>query len=735
MDGFSAAYLANLLANLSAQIIPKAESRFREQWQGPPAVAALQRCLQDGILMMVSKASADVPEEEVLLEDIFSDFFAHAEVAIHLMSLLRLQPLNMDDLAYLFAEAGYDAATLPGLRFDEAMTAFEVAFLEQAALEPTLQPIIQVHQGWAQTDLQRQMVSLMQQILGLLQELRGQALGIHVGRIVSENVVSGVQQIENRFIFQWPSAIAPDHSAQTAYLTWLMQERQTLSIRMVSTGKSTGKKQPPELAEVYVALNTKGVKLTVDSDDELEAFKAVPVRDKQPLSALQSLALNQRLVLLGEPGSGKSTFVSHLTYCLAAHALYPAGNWLERLPDWPQEKANLLPLFVVLRDFARWLPTPLPAKANPRHLWDFIADSLAKEKLEAVLPFLEKELADGQVLLLLDGLDEVTNQAERRFVRDAVLAFSRRYADCPLLVTCRVLSYQPPDPEKEEEDLRLLPSSDYPVVELAPFNETQRNDFIRAWYGELKRLGHLPGQDEERLSRDLQQAIRRSDLKRMAGNPLLLTVMAMVHVDDGYLPDSRALLYDKAVDLLLLHWEESKVADEISQLRQMLKEANRTEGDLKLRLAEVAFHVHTRAGTTTDGEQVADVDEVYLCQELSRLHKKDLGWGQQLLAVIKARAGLLVERSPGQFAFPHRTFQEYLAGAYLATQPEFARLALEWAQRDVGWWPMLLFAVEHLVHVSPRPRDPLFFIGELCPAQMVATTTADWRQVWLAMFC
>ena len=91
--------------------------------------------------------------------------------------------------------------------------------------------------------------------------------------------------------------------------------------------------------------------------------------------------------------------------------------------------------------------------------------------------------------------------------------------------------------------LRLLPLSAYPAVELAPFDKAQRSAFIQAWYSELKRQGHLPGLDETRLSRDLQQAIRRSDLQRVAGNPLLLTVMEMVHVEEGRLPDSRALLY------------------------------------------------------------------------------------------------------------------------------------------------------------------------------------------------
>lgn len=520
-----------------------------------------------------------------------------------------------------------------------------------------------------------------------------------------------------------PDQPAPDLSARDAYLAWLMTERKTLPLRAISAGKTGSGEQAPELAQVYVALNT-------TTQVKKKESRSPSGEDQEPLSALKAVAANRQLVLLGDPGGGKSTFVAHLAYCLAAHTRYPAENWLSHLPDWPADKANLLPLLIVLRDFARWLPTPLPAKAHPQHLWDFVAAMLRKEKLEAALPIVERALADGRALLLLDGLDEVTSVVQRRFVRDAVQIFAKRYEQCPLLVTCRVFSYQPPDPEKGEEDLRL-PAADFPPFQLAEFNEKQRDVFIQAWYGELKRQGLLPGQDAALLGRDLQQAIRRSDLRRIAGNPLLLTVMAMVHVEDGRLPDSRALLYNKTVDLLLSRWEETKGEGETPRLRQLLQEAERTDVDLKARLAAVAFHVHTQAGTATDEEQVSDIGEAFLCQELSHLHKKKLGWGQELLAVIKTRAGLLIERSPGQFAFPHRTFQEYLAGVYLASQPDFADNALGRAQQDVGWWPMLLFAVEHLVYVNERPLDPLPLISKLCPEKLDATT-AGWRQTWLA---
>ena len=434
-----------------------------------------------------------------------------------------------------------------------------------------------------------------------------------------------------------------------------------LPLRGVDVGAadpSAGQK-PLGLANVYVDLDTR-TQVEAGKAEEKKRRDQPPVpgeRDTRPLGALEAAIANRRLALLGEPGGGKSTFVNHLAHCLAARRL-------DDLPGWPEQESAALPIAVILRDFARGLPDPLPRRAEPSHLWDFIVERLAAHKLEFAAEPLAQALEQGQALVLLDGLDEVPTVAQRAFVRDAVLAFAQRYPKSRCLATCRVLSYQPPA-APGAPDLRL---PDFPVFELALFDEDKIDRFISAWYSELVGLGVVRNEDAGGLAQQLQNAVRRSDLWRLAPNPLLLTVMALVHTHKGRLPDARALLYEDTVDILLWRWEQVKSGSpqDTPRLRQLLLEANRTEVDLKRVLWQLAFEAHGQIeGEDRDRDRLADVGELRLRKALAALKDGDHNWAGQLIEAMKLRAGLLLERAPEVFTFPHRTFQEYLAGAHL----------------------------------------------------------------------
>jgi hypothetical protein len=489
--------------------------------------------------------------------------------------------------------------------------------------------------------------------------------------------------------------------ALTAYRRVLVSSARHLPLRGVDVGAADPSRtqQRFELTSVYIDLQTR--LRQVDLPAQLGQLTLV--KTEQPV--LHAVAANRRLVLLGDPGSGKSTFLHHLLLCLAAHGLDPEQGWLERLPGWLADEADLVPIPVLLRDFARSLPRErADSGANPLLLWRFLENRLAEQKLEAVGDALHDALDRGRAILLLDGLDEVPTSEERSRVRAIVEAIARRYPAARLLVTCRTLSYQ--DPAWQLDGLLS--------AELVPFDEPRIDRFVAAWYAELRRMGILRPDEAGPLASALREAVRRKDLWRLAPNPLLLTVMALIHTHKGRLPDARARLYEDTVDLLLWRWDELRTAGAGQELglRKLLRDANCQDVDLHRTLWQLAYEAHAQADAG-EGEVLADIAEHRLETALAHLHpRKSRDWAMQIIEVMKLRAGLLLERSPGVYTFPHRTFQEYLAGAYLAARANFATEA---SRLDVTQWrEVILLAVGRLVYVHLEIDRPLLLALALC---------------------
>ena len=262
------------------------------------------------------------------------------------------------------------------------------------------------------------------------------------------------------------------------------------------------------------------------------------------------------------------------------------------------------------------------------------------------------------------------------------------------------------------------------------FDEIKIDRFITAWFHELQRLGTVKGEATETLARGLQTAVRRPDLWRLAPNPLLLTVMALVHTHKGQLPDARALLYEETVDILLWRWEQIKLGgEEQPGLRQLMSEAKLSDVDLKRALWRLAFEAHRAGGGK---ESPADINEQALQDALVELHPaRNHEWAFQVIQAIKLRAGLLLERAAHLFTFPHRTFQEYLAGAHLANLPDFPSQSAKLAAEGAFWREAILLAVGRLVYLSGNLPQPLALVAELCPAKPFGTNWG-WRHAWLA---
>ncbi len=508
-------------------------------------------------------------------------------------------------------------------------------------------------------------------------------------------------------------------AAKLAYLRHLQTVCNTLRLQYIDPKAFESDKmrqQMMRLADVYTTLDT-------TTAARVEGDKATREEQARPLTALEAATQQRWMVLLGDPGSGKSTFIQHLGFCLASELLEPDAGWLARLGGaW--RYGALFPVLVILREFAR----SAHCDGGIEGLWRFIESQVGD-----FAPQLKQLLNTGGVLLLFDGLDEVANQDQRALVRDAVAAFAAKYNHPRnrYLVTCRIYAYAQTDNRTGQYLFRLPdPFVDY---RLADFSPDRIAAFITAWYTEVYALGWKTQPEADELAGKLRDAVQRPGLAELASRPLLLTVMALLHTTRGRLPDDRVRLYAETVELLLARWQEACLGAESGISRQV----NLDQLQTALQKATYDAHLEQKIDPGREG-MLADLAEAQLRQALQGCLDGDWNRAGELITFIQERAGLLIENAPGIYTYPHRSFQEYLAAAHLCEQYNFPKNARQLLNSNPAQWrEVVLMAVGIMARIKRLPHIALLVVGELCPvsapvAPAQEITPRTWRAAWHA---
>lgn len=334
---------------------------------------------------------------------------------------------------------------------------------------------------------------------------------------------------------------------------------------------------------------------------------------------LAQIRCAQRNVLIGAPGSGKSTFLEWLQLQLAAvdEELVMAG-------------AQAIPLLLRMRQLD---PRELPHGAA------LLAKATASPDRAALMPagWLERHMQAGRVFFMVDGLDEVEPALCDRYVIPWLTALCEQYPQCRYLVSSRPVGYSP-------GTLRLLKFTE---CHLYDFDDGQIQDYTRHWCTAV-RLARNELEEEARRegTADGAQIVAGFQghpyIRDLARNPLMLSAICLAnYFEGGTLPQDRALLYKLCVEGLLHHWD---------QRRGIRSEFGLAE---KLRVCrEVALAMQADDRAEYDTEQIRGLFANVL---------GDAARAAQLLEHVRYRTGLLLERRLGAFVFAHLTFQEYLA--------------------------------------------------------------------------
>jgi hypothetical protein len=395
------------------------------------------------------------------------------------------------------------------------------------------------------------------------------------------------------------------------------------------------------------------------------------------IDAEQAVGKARVCLVLGPAGSGKSMLMRKLCLTLAGSS---AGT-----PRQP------VPVLVELSRVSE-------AEGGIR---ERLIASFAQNDFPNAEKFIDAGLEKGFLLLLLDGLDEVSSEKKEGGLsaRDRVVQqiedMASKHRACRFLITCRNAVYHGELDECADQRLSIV-----------EFTDEQIHLFLNAWVPEMP-----ADKSVEQLLRNLRE---RPRIMALARNPLLLTIIAFLYTDTEFiLPHSRAEFYEKAVDALLDHWKRE---------RNRFKRAHKA-----LVLQHLALWNQDNAPSDSPDRRTMDLG-LLIAEIKTVLHT--LNWpetdAQGMLDEITERSGLLVSLDGGQrYQFTHLTLQEFMAAKKLEMDMEGLLSRLEQAPDDwretVKLWCGLPHDSTHLIK-RLRILDPVLALECLSDTEQLDDT-------------
>jgi len=458
-----------------------------------------------------------------------------------------------------------------------------------------------------------------------------------------------------------------------------------------------------------------------ETQNETETDEEKPRRDSGVLEMAEVLAHKRRIVLVGGPGAGKTTT---LKWCAVVAAMSGReGREIRQRFGLPAEP--LIPLYVRFRDFARWVQAngldgmegKLGLVAN------FVAATFVRDfgdkfptRIEA-FRVASEVLASEKAVFLFDGLDEVPDELMRQRLFDSVANLLEEYKQPRVILSSRPYAFS--------QGHSLLGLE---LFEPLPLGRQARRTFAVQWYRAIKtNLGGQGISDHDAAARAEDLARTAEKLKDVAENPLLLSILALIHFNKNGLPVERAKLYDHATLAMLGHWDRSASGRDLGDdtiPKDWASTLSLSELEIRLVVERLAYQIQFSEGGSEFPKKVAlEVLSEGIAAVTSSAHAR--ARAELLLKLLAERSGLLQELSPEVFAFTHLSFQEYLAARTLLTRANAGGDDIANCTCDEKHTEVLRFAVAILAaNVGPEANEKtlrlISRIGETHPSLAAA---------------
>uniref|UniRef100_Q3ASA4 NACHT domain-containing protein n=1 Tax=Chlorobium chlorochromatii (strain CaD3) TaxID=340177 RepID=Q3ASA4_CHLCH len=412
------------------------------------------------------------------------------------------------------------------------------------------------------------------------------------------------------------------------------------------------------------------------------------------------------MLVIGDPGSGKTTLLRHYVLTCLQKDGYNALGFTE----------PVMVFYLVLRELKK-------SGSNYASLSDNLYAWSEEHQLGIPKALFFNWLHNQKTLVLLDGLDEISDVDDRisvcKWIDKTFAGFPKAY----VVVTSRTTGY------RKGDGIEIV--SEHVRVDIMDFSQSQQAEFLKKWFtAAFIRDQPLDGvsQYQQKQSEALEKAAtiikylnkaENKSLQSLAGVPLLLQIMATLWKDREYLPGSRVKLYDAALDYLLDYRDRQKMINPLLPSE-----------DARRVLAPISLWMH----------EELKKDEVYKAELHMRMQYKlqtvkNAPSAEAFCKNLVERAGLLVEYGDSEYVFRHKSFREYMAGVQLKEDHPDKQIDKLVAHFGNDWWeePLRFFIAQVDENIFDLFMQKLFDSSvseKLSPKQqdLLATLIKEARQ-------
>lgn len=368
--------------------------------------------------------------------------------------------------------------------------------------------------------------------------------------------------------------------------------------------------------KVFVEPKFQGHDLKANSDQEELGYERV------------SSAFH-RVVVLGDPGGGKSTLTQKLAVDLSSDKIALG------------EKQNVFR--VVLRELSS------ANKKSPVSVSEFVS-RLPVSRYQMPEPhrgLVEHLFRCGRAVVIFDGLDELMDIAERRRVIAEIESFCNLYPSVPVLVTSRRIGY-------EQAAMR---ADMFDICDLAKFDVPQIEDYVTKWFSLEAIRGTTSVADIVVEFMD-----QSSEVEDLRSNPLLLGLMCNLYRGENAIPSNRPEVYEKCSLMLFERWDKQR------GIHEPIKFASKLRPSMQHLAQWIFFSSELSAGVS----ETALIDETARFLETHRFRDPDDAHdaAAQFVGICKGRAWVFTNTNTSRrgeelFTFTHRTFLEYFTAEWV----------------------------------------------------------------------